>query len=149
MKIPTASPAGYLLAGILIMAALDSILPGPRWIGWPWNGLCVLPAVAGGGLTAWGMSALSRHGTPVEPFEVPEHLVTTGPYRFSRNPMYVGSGLFLVSMAILLGSLVPWVVIPAWVWVMQGKVIRPEEERMLRRFGDEALRYQGRTRRWL
>ena len=63
--------------------------------------------------------------------------------------MYLGSALLLTSMAIVLGSLTPFLVVPAYGWLLTERVIKPEEGRMWKEFGEEYAEYQARTRRWV
>ena len=79
----------------------------------------------------------------------PAALVTWGPFRFSRNPMYVGFVLFYTGVGLLLNSL--WIVLLAAVFVAGlTQVIIVRDERLLeKQFGDEYRTYQARVRRWL
>jgi len=100
-------------------------------------------------LGLWGSWTLRRSGTPVDPYKEARILVTAGPYRFSRNPLYLalqvllaGAGLGLDSLWIL--GLVPLL----WALLHFGVVLR-EEARLAARFGEDYEAYRRRTRRWL
>jgi protein-S-isoprenylcysteine O-methyltransferase Ste14 len=80
----------------------------------------------------------------------PTHaLVFSGPYRFSRNPMYIGLTLLYAGLAIFFQ--LPWglVLLPAVVWLITRGVIVPEEKYLEQKFGVEYLSYKSRVRRWL
>ena len=92
--------------------------------------------------------ALIGRGTPA-PFAAPRRLVTRGPYRFVRNPMYVGVGMFFVGAAVFYQSLL-FLAYAFLFFVSSHAFIALYEEPSLRRtFGDEYTAYCGRVRRWL
>ena len=67
----------------------------------------------------------------------------------TRNPMYLGLTLTLVGIATLLGSLSPWLVVPAFAVAISRLFIRHEEQTLQERFGDEYLAYRKTVRRWI
>ena len=85
----------------------------------------------------------------MRPFEPSTALVEDGPFRFSRNPMHLGMVLVLAGAFILLGSLSPLFVLPAFVWLLHTRFVVREEAHMERHFGDCYLDYKRRVRRWL
>lgn len=106
-------------------------------------------AVTGLGLSIWVMRSFGRVGTPVTPWSETRRLVTSGPYRFGRNPDYVGQALLTAGLALLLG--VPWALlalIPALILIRYGVIAR-EERYLERRFGDAYRVYCQQVRRWL
>ena len=100
-------------------------------------------------LAASFVRAFRRAGTPVNPGESATTLVTTGPYRLSRNPAYLGMALGYAGIAILSGAL--WALVPLvpTLLLIDRGVIRREERHLERKFGEEYLLYRARTRRWL
>ena len=149
MGLPRFSPAAYLVASIVTMGLLDLAVPIVAWIAWPWNLAGIAPVVLGGLLVWLSVSALSRHQTSSEPFQAPARLVAVGTFRVSRNPMYLGATLMLLGIAVVLGTVTPFLVVPFYVFVMQVRIIRPEEAAMLERFGEAYARYRAGVRRWL
>nr|MBP7149852.1 isoprenylcysteine carboxylmethyltransferase family protein [Acidobacteriota bacterium] len=108
-----------------------------------------LLAAVGLGLSAAVVVHFRRAGTPVDPRRTPRRLVVSGPYRFSRNPDYIGQALLSAGLALWLNN--AWAVlanVPALVLVQHGVVAR-EERYLERRFGDEYRRYRDRVPRWL
>ncbi|MEJ2055043.1 MAG: isoprenylcysteine carboxylmethyltransferase family protein, partial [Calditrichaceae bacterium] len=87
--------------------------------------------------------------TTVKPFEESSVLITTGVFRISRNPMYVGMVMILVGTAILLGSLSPYLVIIIFITLMQIKFIHTEEKMLNTKFTEAWQNYKNRTRPWL
>ncbi|MGH8742056.1 MAG: methyltransferase family protein, partial [Burkholderiales bacterium] len=71
------------------------------------------------------------------------------PYRFTRNPMYLGMSGALLGAAVYLGSLTPFVVVPAFMALLADRFIAPEEAFLERAFGQAYLDYKARVRRWL
>lgn len=76
-------------------------------------------------------------------------LVTTGPYRFTRNPMYLGLVLLTLGIAFLVATL-PFFLVPVLIFVTSDASVIPfEEAKMERQFGDEYRAYKARVRRWI
>jgi protein-S-isoprenylcysteine O-methyltransferase Ste14 len=142
-------PPVYLLAAVIVMLLLHRFVPVRQLIGWPWRWIGV--AVIVGGL-AFGFSAVAlfrRHRTTLRPGQASTALVDAGPFRVTRNPMYVGMTIALMGVALLLGSLTPWAVVPLFGIVIDRNVIPLEERMLVGVFGDEYARYQARVRRWI
>jgi len=76
-------------------------------------------------------------------------LVQDGPYRFSRHPMYLGMAVLLIGVWLLLGTLTPAVVVPAFVCIMELRFIRAEEASMEQTFGADYRDYRKKVRRWI
>lgn len=110
-------------------------------------GVCMLAvaAIIGG----WALREMFKLRTPVEPWETPRHLVTSGPFRISRNPLYLTLTLTLFALAVMANS--AWLVASAiaLVVLLDRLVIKREEEVLTREFGDEYTRYRSRVRRWV
>jgi len=90
-----------------------------------------------------------RAGTSINPRVPTTALVTGGPYRFTRNPMYVGLTLFYGGMAMLLQTLWALVLLPLVLIVAQRLFIEREERYLEKKFGAEYRQYEVRVRRWL
>lgn len=91
----------------------------------------------------------NRRKTPVRPFAEAEVLVTDGPFRVSRNPIYLGMLLVLAGVALRMGTLTPWLVLPAFVMIINRRIIKPEEEMLARKFPETFAIYRSKVRRWL
>jgi protein-S-isoprenylcysteine O-methyltransferase Ste14 len=103
----------------------------------------------GAGLAAWGWFIFRRAGTTRVPGEASTMLVTRGPYRLMRNPMYVGLSVAYVGEAAILHQIVPVVLLPLTIAYLNRFVIPIEEERLHAVFGVQYERYQNDVRRWL
>ncbi len=150
---PTRLPWPPILLIVLVAGAvlLGQVLP------LPWPGLDDLPAraigigfgAAGVVLLVAAVLTLRRHGTTVQPNVGATTLVTTGPFSFFRNPIYLADGLILFGVAEITTNI--WFVIGALVFglLITWFAILPEERHLERRFGQAYLDYKAKTRRWL
>ncbi len=144
-----APPPLIFLAGLVVGFALEALLPGvdlPALVEW---GLGSLLVVAGLGLLLTFNASFSRRGTAVEPWKPTTAIVTTGPYRFTRNPAYLGMALTYVGIAVLSSAV--WVLLPLpFVLVVIDRGVIAREERYLeRKFGEEYLAFKRSVRRWI
>ena len=124
--------------------ALSADLPGHRFF-------ALVLAAAGIVLALAGVRAFHRVNTTIHPNH-PERtstLVTTGVYRFSRNPMYVGLALVLAGWALWLANLAAAALVAVFVVYMNRFQITPEEQAMAGLFGDRYDAYRASVRRWL
>jgi protein-S-isoprenylcysteine O-methyltransferase Ste14 len=142
-------PPAYLLSAIVAMALLHLALPLRQVAAFPGRLVGVLPLLLGLGLNVAADARLKRHRTTVKPFEKPASLVTTGVYRVTRNPMYLGFVLILLGVAILMGSLSAFFIIPPFAVLMEVVFIRREERMMEAALGREWLAYRAKVRRWI
>jgi protein-S-isoprenylcysteine O-methyltransferase Ste14 len=105
--------------------------------------------VIGFGLAALSARAFHLAGTSVVPGQESTALVTDGPYRFTRNPIYIGFVLVYFGLAIVLTSAWVLVLLIPTLIVLQRGVVEPEEAYLERKFGDAYRKYQARVPRWL
>ena len=103
----------------------------------------------GAALAAWGWLIFRSRGTTRVPGEVSSTLVTWGPYRFTRNPMYVGLSVAYLGEACIQHQVIPIMLLPVVLAYVNQFVIPLEEERLRAAFGPDYERYKGRVRRWL
>ena len=104
-----------------------------------------------GGLLLDGMAAglFRRLGTAVEPWKPSTALATDGPYRFSRNPIYVGFAITYAGLAVAMDSPIALLMLVPCLVVIDWAVIRKEEAYLARTFGADYEAYCKRVRRWL
>ena len=93
--------------------------------------------------------AMHAAHTAVNPFKPSTAIVTQGPFRYSRNPIYLGNTLLYLALTLLAGSLWPLFYLPFVLLLVQLGVIEREERYLERRFGAGYLDYKARVRRWL
>ena len=127
----------------------ERVQPSPRLPAW----LRVGGAVVGTGLLLLfdtrAMLRFRRHGTPFNPARPAEVLVTDGPYRLTRNPMYIGMGGAYAGAALGAGALWSLALLPGVLLVVDRALIPREERHLAQRFGEEYDDYRLHVPRWL
>jgi len=141
-------PPIIVLLSILLQIALHVWLPVASIVPPPWNWIGALIIAAGIGILIGPALAFRRSETSIIPFTESSSLVVDGLYRYTRNPMYVGMLLVLTGVAMLAGSLTPFVVPLLFVPLMNVRVIRHEERMLTDTFGAEYTDYASRVGRW-
>ena len=116
---------------------------------WSSGASAALLVLAGLGLLVSFNASFSRKGTAVEPWKPTTAIVTTGPYRFTRNPAYLGMALTYVGIALLSSALWVLVPLPFVLAVIDRGVIEREERYLEAKFGEEYLDYKRTVRRWI
>ena len=144
-----APPPLIFVAGLIVGFALEALLPGvdlPAGVEWGLGSLLVLAGLA---LLLTFNASFSRKGTAVEPWKPTTAIVTTGPYRFTRNPAYLGMALTYVGIAVLSSAV--WVLVPLQfvIAAIDRGVIAREERYLERKFGEEYVGYKRTVRRWI
>lgn len=124
-------------------------LPMPYADSLIWPSAGGLLCLSGLGMNGWAVYEFKRtHQHPSPRTPTPE-LVMRGPYRISRNPMYVGLGLFQIGLGFLLNNVwISLLTVPAWMAV-RSLAILPEETYLEQRFGDQYRQYRATVRRWI
>lgn len=150
-------------AALLFLRALLSFLLLPGVVGFLFPALLapppeartihligVVPFAAGVVLLLWCVSEfyVAGKGT-LAPWDPPRHLVVSGPYRVSRNPMYIGVTLILIGWASLLATRALWLYAAGVPVAFHLRVILAEEPWQARTFPEEWRRYTARVPRWL
>lgn len=142
------APAPFFLFGAVVLAELldrfvyDAHFSPPRSVGWTLIAL-------GAALAYWAHEHFVARRTPAVPWRAPRTIVHGGPYRFTRNPMYLG---FLIIQAglgcVRLNAWYLMLLVPTWAFLHWGVVLR-EEPFLLRKFGAPYQQLLDATRRWL
>lgn len=100
-------------------------------------------------LAMWGALTFLRHKTAIYPHHPASMIVQAGPYRFTRNPMYLGFTIAHVGAAFVMNGWWPLLLLPVVLGLLLRLVIRREERYLTEAFGEAYVAYQGRVRRWL
>jgi protein-S-isoprenylcysteine O-methyltransferase Ste14 len=132
----------------LRLRPFDSALGGPLPAWTQAVGLTAL--VVGATVAAWciGAFVVQGRGTPA-PFDAPRRLVAVGPYRYARNPMYVGGALLLLGLGLYQRSPSIVLFVPVWWLLFHLFAVLYEEPALHRKFGRDYEEYCRRTPRWL
>lgn len=148
-------PGAFPWPPVLLVGVVAAAWILQRLVPLPWPGIGdtasriagVGLGLAGLALVGWAFVTLSRARTTVLPHSGATTLVTDGPFRYRRNPIYLGDMLILLGLAELLRNV--WLVLltPAFGILVTWLAILPEERHLEARFGDAYRRYNERTRR--
>ncbi|TXD98021.1 isoprenylcysteine carboxylmethyltransferase family protein [Psychrobacter frigidicola] len=148
LKVPTVLQVlatGAAMYGVSkTLPALQFSISDSKWLG---GGL----AIIGLGIGVMGVTEFKKAQTTVNPHtpERSEHLVTSGIYQYSRNPMYVGLVFILLGWALYLSHLIAFALIIIFIKYMSRFQIQAEEKIMTEKFGDKYKAYLVRVRRWI
>jgi protein-S-isoprenylcysteine O-methyltransferase Ste14 len=137
------------LPGLFSVAVPLAIALADPWARGPWlPGLIVL--LAGTALLSWCIREFLVAGMgTLAPWDPPQRLVTSGPYRLSRNPMYVGVLITVAGWAMLLGSGLVVAYLIGLAAAFHLRVLHSEEPWLAARFGDQWRAYLGAVPRWI
>ena len=139
-----AGATGALIWGTAsVFPALEVFSAPFTLLGWP-------IIVLGMSVDVAAFAMFWRHRTTINPLH-PERataLVQLGPYRFSRNPMYLGLTLVLIGLSWLRGAPACWLFVAMFVWLISKTQISPEEWALERNFGEAYIRYTSKVSRW-
>lgn len=142
-------PPMWLALGIIAQFALNELFPGTRFTS-------LAGQIAGSVILLAGLAMLVVAGglfkqadTDLIPFRDVRALVTTGVYRFSRNPMYLGMALVLLGCAVIVGAATAFAVPVVFVLIIQLRFIGPEEQMLRELFPKDFPAYCQRVRRWI
>ena len=105
--------------------------------------------IAGLGVMGWALQTFLRARTAIMPIRAARVLVTSGPYRWTRNPMYVGLTVGYVGLALVVNQAWPILFLPAVLLTLLLLVIRREERHLHSTFPDEYAEYCEHVRRWV
>ena len=146
-------PPGIPLITILVGVGLSRVwpidpgflLPTPEryWV----CGLIIAGALLG--LGTWSIVIFRKSGQSENPWKPTPEIMDRGPFRFTRNPMYLQLVLICIGVAVIRMDVWILILTPLCGWLLQRLAILPEEAYLERKFGDTYLEYKRRVRRWL
>src|ERR1044072_1718596 len=118
-SIPRIPPPIYFLIGLIAMILLSSFVPIGRWLHFPCRYIGIIIIVLGFSLSLAGGMFFRKLGTNPRPGTRATLIVTKGPFKYTRNPMYLGLTTMLIGTSILLGTFSPVLVIPIFFILVQ------------------------------
>jgi protein-S-isoprenylcysteine O-methyltransferase Ste14 len=123
-------------------------MAAPRHECWGWIAgvLIVVMSILLGG---WASITMPRAGTNINPAKPALAIVSSGPFRFTRNPIYLANTIVYLALAMIFNTLWPFVLFVPMFLVLDRGIIRREERYLEAKFGDAYLAYKARVRRWL
>ncbi len=142
-------PPTLVLLLLLVAVPLGLAAPVLGPLGLPWRVAGLVPVLAGARLTYAAHSTFTDLGTEIGTFDQPGQLVVSGPFTYTRNPMYLGLVVALAGVALVVGSLTAWLG-PLVFVVAADRWYIPFEERMMQmKFGRQYEAYRAAVPRWL
>ncbi len=141
---PVAIGAPVLVGALATQGWGDPVEPGSWRVPLGWALLAVFAIWNG-----WSLWLFARHQTGLLPGQSTQAMIEEGPYRLSRNPLYVGMLALYLSLALLGGTFWGLVLFPAAVLLVLWGAILPEERFLQERFGEPYDDYRRRVRRWI
>ena len=142
-------PPLVYLAGVVIGIVISIWIPtkiAPSSLAWTLGGTLL---ICGAVLAGSAILKFKNAGTTARPDRAASTLVVVGPYRITRNPMYLGLALVYVGIAIADQSVWALILLPVVLTIIQHQAIEPEEAFLERRFGASYIRYKENVRRWI
>lgn len=143
------SPDGFFVALLALATLFHFVLPIKKIISHPDNHIGIAIIVIGIALTLLVNYLLLKNGTGIKPHETPSLLVSSGPFKFSRNPLYLGMAVAFFGFNILLGSISPFVFLTLFIIVIDRLFIPMEENNLKKALGKKYDDYKKLVRRWI
>jgi len=142
-------PPTYFLMAIVLSVVLHFVLPIKKVIFPPYTYSGGLFIIFGGVLNLWTDALFKKMKTRVKPYEDATEIITQGPFKISRHPMYLGMTAVLVGIAVLHGTIISFLFPVFFFIVCEIFFIKFEEKSMERIFGQKYLDYKVKVRRWI
>ena len=142
-------PTTWFLGFLFLTIVLHFLIENKISIPFPYNHTGWIFAGTGIVLNLWTDNLFKKWGTTVKPYLKPSQLILDGPFKISRNPMYLGMLMILAGTSILLKSVILLSIPVLYFIVMNIFYIRKEEQAMLQEFGPEYVSYKKKVRAWI
>ncbi len=149
MRIIDFRPPRIAIALTLIAAVLHSSLNLWETTRFSHPGAGVVTGIAGFVLMMWSWGLFKRRHLAICLPEKTSHITKAGPYRFSRNPMYLGMVLMMLGFALYIGTVPFYLSALGYFAILRFVFIPFEENKLTKAFGDEFTQYTSKVRRWI
>lgn len=143
------SVAVVFLAGLVGGAVINFIFPLPIWSGFWIRLIGIVPLIVGAWLFVSARAAFRRHRTALMVWTPSTELVQDGPYRFTRNPIYLAFTTMYLGLSFIFDSAYILVMLVIVVILFDRTQIPREELYLQEKFGEEFSRYRAKVRRWI
>ncbi|MGJ8584536.1 MAG: methyltransferase family protein [Marinosulfonomonas sp.] len=142
-------PPIWLIGFIALAWWISTVMPGVS-LSFPWQG-AVAMALFLIGILLTGLAAfeMARARTTIIPHRTPDALVTSGVFRWTRNPIYLGDVLILTSFVLWFQVAAGLFLVPVFMWVIRRRFIDQEEQGLRAKFAGDFEDWQKKTRRWM
>ena len=142
-------PPVIFFIAVILNHILDFRFPMLRVLSYPFTLIGLLPLIAGFIVMIKGVVFLEKSGTTHDVYKNPSKLITSGIYKYSRNPIYLSFLIMLIGTGMLFGSASSLLVVAAFFMLSNSYYIKYEEQILEFTFGEEYLEYKSRTPRWI
>lgn len=107
--------------------------------------------LVGAGIILMALAAMEmrKRRTTIIPHMEADSLVTSGIFKRTRNPIYLGDAAILAGLALRWDAVLALVLVPIFIWIIEKRFIIPEENMLRRKFRADFARYEQKTRRWV
>lgn len=142
-------PPHIALLLLILSWAAKRFLPKFNAVNQPYNNIGIFVFFLGLLLLFWSFYMFKKNKTPIVPGQKPTFVVAEGPYKFTRNPMYLGVTIALLGAAIYFGNILSFLSPLIFFLVMNFYFMPFEEKLMENLFGNKYLNYKKSVRRWI
>lgn len=142
-------PPTYFMFLLLLSIVFNFIFPIHKLIMPPYSYLGILFIIFGIVMNIWSDSLFKKIKTTIKPHEMPTSFVASGPFKISRNPIYLGLTSILIGTALILGSLIAFFIPIVFIIIINMLFIPMEEKNLEKIFDKEYTDYKKRVRRWI
>jgi protein-S-isoprenylcysteine O-methyltransferase Ste14 len=149
MRLININPPVYLYTAIILMFLLHFFVPLLDFIRYPYTLTGIIPLAIGSIINLMADSSFKKQDTTVKPVLETRILITTGIFKLTRNPMYSGFVLILLGIAILLGTILPFMIVIGFIIFLDIVFIQFEEKKLESKFSVGWLDYKKNVRRWI
>lgn len=143
------TPDGYFTILLLLSILVHFMCPIVNIVPYPYNLIGIILIITGILITLITNFMLLKKKTSIKPFEIPCAFITSGPFKLSRNPIYMGMTIALFGVETTLGSLSPIIFIIIFVIIINRLIIPVEEKDLENKFGSKYLDYKKKVRCWI
>jgi protein-S-isoprenylcysteine O-methyltransferase Ste14 len=141
-------PTNYFLALMALSILSHFFIPLGKLLYYPVTYIGYLPLISGITLNLWTDRLFKVNDTTVKPHLNPKVLITSGPFRVSRHPMYLGMALVLLGVAVIHGTIISFIYPIIFIVLMEILFIPLEESNLIRLFKQDYLDYMKKVRKW-
>ncbi|MGV6813606.1 MAG: methyltransferase family protein [Phycisphaerales bacterium] len=142
-------PPVWMILSIAAVIALDAFIPPITIITPPYSRIGFVLIALGLSIVATCFFQFRKHHTTIHPGHTPTTLLTTGIYRYSRNPIYLAMAIIILGSCTATGNLVTFPIILIFVGIITSLFITHEEHTLTNEFGHAYTTYRQSTRRWI
>jgi protein-S-isoprenylcysteine O-methyltransferase Ste14 len=134
---------------LLVIFLLHITFPVIQILHFPFTLSGILILIVGLVINTKGSLLLSRSKSTFIPQEAPSMLIINGPFRFSRNPIYLGGVIIILGISVLMGSIIAFLAPIITFLIVEFYFIPIEEKKLEESFGNKYLEYKNQVRRWI